>query len=119
MNWVVEFYRDTKDKEPVVDFVDSLPVGTQAKIIRLIDLLAKYGVLLKEPYTKQIQGKLRELRIIDKAGHIRILYFTYTGRIFILLHGFVKKTGKTPVAEINIAEKRIKDFIERHGGKQL
>jgi hypothetical protein len=45
MNWIVEFYRDTKDKEPVADFVDSLPVGTQAKIYRLIDLLAKYGVL--------------------------------------------------------------------------
>jgi phage-related protein len=119
MNWIVEFYRDTKDKEPVADFVDSLPVGTQAKIYRLIDLLAKYGVLLKEPYTKQIQGKLRELRIIDKAGNIRILYFTYTDRTFILLHGFVKKTGKTPTPEIKIAEKRMKDFIERHGGKQL
>ena len=118
MNWVVEFYRDTKGKEPVADFVDSLPVDAQVKIFRLIDLLAKYGVLLKEPYTKQIQGKLRELRIIDKAGNIRILYFTYTGRRFILLHGFMKKTGKTPGAEIKTAEKRMKDFIERHGGKQ-
>jgi phage-related protein len=119
MNWVVEFYRDIKGKEPVTDFIDSLPAGPQAKIIRLIDLLAKCGVLLKEPYTKQIQGKIRELRIIDKAGNIRILYFTYTGRTFILLHGFVKKTGKTPATEINTAEKRMKDFVERHGGKQL
>jgi phage-related protein len=85
----------------------------------LIDLLARYGVLLKEPYTKQIKGKLRELRIVDKAGNARILYFTYTGKRFVLLHGFIKKTGKTPVTETDIAEKRMNDFIAQHGGKHL
>jgi phage-related protein len=119
MDWVVEFYTDSKGREPVVEFIDSLPIETQAKILRLIDLLAHYGVLLKEPYTKQIMGKLRELRVIDRVGKVRILYFTYTGKRFILLHGFVKKTGKTPAAEIDIAEKRMNDFIRRHGGKQL
>jgi phage-related protein len=119
MGWVVEFYRDSKGREPVVDFIDSLPVDAQAKALRLIDLLARYGVLLKEPYTKQIKGKLRELRIIDKVGKVRILYFTYTGKRFILLHGFVKKSGKTPLADIDVAERRMNDFSARHGGKQL
>jgi phage-related protein len=85
----------------------------------LIDLLARYGVLLKEPYTKQIKGKLRELRIVDETGIVRILYFTYTGKRCVLLHGFVKKTGKTPITEIDLAEKRMNDFIARHGGKHL
>ncbi len=119
MDWTVEFYQDSKGREPVGDFINSLPVGTQAKILRLIDLLARYGVLLKEPYTKQIKGKLRELRIIDKSGNIRIFYFSHTGKRFILLHGFVKKTGKTPDREIGIAEKRMNDLIEKSGGKHL
>jgi phage-related protein len=74
MDWVVEFYQNSKGREPVADFIDSLSIDAQAKILRLIDLLARHGVLLKEPHTKQIKGKLRELRIVDKAGNVRILY---------------------------------------------
>jgi hypothetical protein len=48
--------RTPPDKEPVADFIDSLAIGSQAKVLRLIDLLAKYGVLLKEPYTKKLKG---------------------------------------------------------------
>jgi phage-related protein len=84
-------------------------------VFRLIKLLKDYGVLLKEPYTKQIRGKIRELRIKDSQGAVRILYFTFTGRRFILLHGFIKKADKTPEREIEIAEKRMNDFIHREG----
>ena len=117
MEWAVEFYCDKNDREPVAEFLDSLPEKARAKTTRLISLLARYGVLLKEPYTKQIKGKIRELRISEHSGEIRVLYFTFINKRFILLHGFVKKTGKTPVKEIDIAVKRMNDFIERSGGK--
>jgi phage-related protein len=42
-----------------------------------------------------------------------VLYFAFTGRRVILLHGFIKKTEKTPLNEIEIAEKRMNDFINR------
>lgn len=113
MDWTVEYYRDSSSREPVADFIDSLPVETRAKVFRIIKLLKDYGVLLKEPYTKQIKEKLRELRIKDIQGAIRILYFIFTGRRFILLHGFIKKTDRTPEREIVIAEKRMNDFINK------
>lgn len=113
MGWVVEYYRDREGKEPVAEFITSLSYGTRAKVFRVIDLLGSYGVLLKEPYTRQVRGKIRELRIRDNQGAIRVLYFTYTGRRFILLHGFIKKTDKTPIRDIEIAEKRMNDFINR------
>jgi len=114
--WKVEYYADSRGNEPVVDFVGSLPIEAQAKILRLIDLLANYGVLLKEPYTKQIKCKLRELRISSSSGEVRILYFAFANRRLVLLHGFVKKTRKTPRREIDIAERRLNDFINREGG---
>lgn len=113
---MVEYYRDANGREPVADFIDTLPVAAQAKVLRRISLLADYGVLLKEPYTKQIRGKLRELRIKDSRGAVRLLYFTYTGMRFILLHGFIKKTDKTPDKHIEVAEKRMNDFVKRQGG---
>ena len=122
MSWTVEYYKDKEDIEPAADFIESLPVNTRVKVFKIVKLLKDYGVLLTEPYTKQIKGKIRELRIKDNQGAIRVLYFTYTGRRFILLHGFIKKTDKTPVRDIEIAEKRLNDFIDRGGvthGKEI
>jgi phage-related protein len=116
MAWIVEYYTDAKGREPVAEFIDALPIGTQAKVFRLIDLLARHHVLLKEPYTRQLKGKLRELRVVDAIGKMRVLYFAYTGKRFILLHGFVKKTKKTPRREIDIAENRMQDYLKQQGG---
>ena len=113
MNWTVEYYRDSKDIEPVKEFIDSLPEKSRAQIIGKIELLAKYGVLLKKPYTRHIKGKIWELRISVSKGYSRIFYFSYTGRRFVLLHAFIKKTDKTPPVEIDIAEKRMQDFLDR------
>ena len=117
MVWEIELYKDRSGKEPVADFLDGLQGGTRAKVVKMFDRLAEYGVLLDEPFTRQIRGKIRELRVKDNQGNVRILYFTFTGRRFILLHGFLKKTDKTPEREIDLAEKRMKEFIERYGGK--
>ena len=117
MQWEVEFYKDRNNHNPLKEFLDDLPVAVRAKVVRILALLAEQGVLLKEPYTRQIRNKIRELRIKDNLGHIRVLYFTFTGKRFVLLHGFLKKTDKTPEREIEVAEKRMKDFIERYGGK--
>jgi phage-related protein len=113
VDWVVEYYRDSKGKEPVAEFIDTLSNEARAKVFRTIKLLKDYGVLLKEPYTRQIKGKIRELRVTDRAGKIRVLYFAFKGRRIILLHGFIKKTEKTPFGEIETAEKRMNDFIDR------
>lgn len=43
----------------------------------------------------------------------RIFYFAYTGKFVILLHGFQKKTQKTPKKEIEIAEARMQDFLSK------
>lgn len=118
MAWEIEFYRDSRGEEPFAEFLDDLPLKARVKVVRLIDLLSEQGVLLKEPYTRQIRGKIRELRVKDHLGHIRVLYFTFTGRRFVLLHGFLKKTDKAPGREIDIAEKRMNDYLQRVGGNQ-
>jgi len=107
---------DSRGREPLADFIDSLPTEVQAKVLRLINLLADYGVLLKEPYTRQIRGKLRELRITAKSGEVRVFYFAFAEGRMVLLHGFVKKARRTPIRDIEIAERRLDDFVNRQGG---
>lgn len=113
MEWTVEFYKDGKGKEPARDFILSLDSLLRAKVTRYINLLLEYGVLLKEPYTKQVKGKIREIIVMGKDGQLRVLYFTYTGKRFILLHAFIKKTKKTPVPDIEIAERRMENYLKR------
>lgn len=114
MSWNIEYYETEGGNSPVQEFIDSLPDQHQAKITQRIDLLAEKGTLLKEPYVKNVKEKIWELRILAKENIHRIFYFAYTGRKMVLLHGFTKKTEKTPKKEIDIAEERIKDYIRRN-----
>ena len=66
------------------------------------------------PSARPIKGKLWELRARTSGGTYRVIYFAYVGRRFVLLHGFVKKTQRTPRREIRIAEQRMVDYVSRH-----
>ncbi len=117
MEWSLEYYISETGKCPVKEFIDSLSAESKAKYIFIADLLSEYGLNVREPYVKPVTGsrKLFEMRIKDKQNIHRIFYFAFTGRMLVLLHGFTKKTQKTPVREINLAEKRMKDYISRKG----
>ncbi len=75
------------------------------------------NISAREPLAKHIQGKLYELRVESQANAYRVLYFTFTGRRIVLLHGFQKKTQKTPRREFAVAVKRMRRFVEREGGQ--
>ena len=113
--WRVILFRKENGKEPVTEFLLALQDGDRAKAMQPIKLLTEYGVLLKEPYSRQVHGKVRELRASGRMGEIRILYFLHTDRTFVLLNAFVKKTQKTPQREIGIALKRMKTIINAGG----
>jgi len=59
------------------------------------------------PYSSQVGGKIRELRTQYGKDKIRILYFADARRVFVLLHGFVKRTAKLDLSELRQAEYRM------------
>lgn len=102
---------------PVQDFLYSLPPKLRAKAFRDIELLKDMGNELHEPYVKAMKGKknkgLYELRIKFSNDIVRIFYFTYLNNRYVLLHGFIKKTMKTPESEIELARKYMEDYKRR------
>lgn len=94
-----------------------MPVKLRAKAFRDIELLQEHGNDLREPYVKPIKGKygkgLYELRIKYANDIARIFYFTYYNNKFVLLHGFIKKTMKTPNSEIQKAQLYMEDYKRR------
>ncbi|ANV86295.1 type II toxin-antitoxin system RelE/ParE family toxin [Picosynechococcus sp. PCC 7117] len=50
---------------------------------------------------------LFELRIKGREGIARVFYCTLVGKRIVMLHGFVKKSQKTPAKELRIAKRRM------------
>ncbi|GMR04416.1 MAG: type II toxin-antitoxin system RelE/ParE family toxin [Thermodesulfobacteriota bacterium] len=97
------------------DWLDGIPPEIKARILRIVDMLAAYGPQnVREPYVKPVRGhkKMFEIRAKGKDGIARVFYFTFTGRKIILVHGFIKKSAKTPAREIETASRRMKEVLK-------
>ena len=115
MDWTLEFYIDERDRSPVEEFFDRLPCTDLARIQHSLELLGQFGIKLGPPHVKPLERKLWELRVPAGGKSYRVIYFAHTGRRFILLHAFLKKTRKTPRPELAIARKRLTGFLETEG----
>ena len=71
--------------------------------------LSVYGLQLREPYIKHLDGEIWELRPLRD----RIFFVAWHDGSFVLLHSFMKKTQKTPAREIEQAKRELADMIER------
>ena len=86
--------------EPEVrDWLEGLDDQRWAQAMFHLDLLEERGVLLGEPYTRQLSGKLRELRFYCGGERIRISYWIAPGRRITALTVFAK-TRMRETAEI-------------------
>lgn len=112
--WEIKLFATASGEEVVADFLDSLPRKHRAKAIWEIELLSIQGTALTLPYARHIDGDLWELRVKFASDISRIFYFIHTKNQIVLLHGFVKKTDKTPPGEIAIAKTRMADYKERY-----
>jgi phage-related protein len=83
----------------------------QARFLRFGECIGQTGLeSLGEPHVKHVEGKLWELRLTGRDGIGRALYVTAIGRRVVVVRAFVKKTQKTPRAEIELALRRAEEI---------
>ena len=112
-SFTVLFYDKPDGTEPVREFLLSLDRKMLAKVVREIELLSVNGPELREPYSKSLGDGIFELRAKVGTDITRVLYFFVVGRKIILTNGFVKKTDRTPRAEIDLARKYRDEYLSR------
>ncbi|MBR6677712.1 MAG: type II toxin-antitoxin system RelE/ParE family toxin [Oscillospiraceae bacterium] len=112
----VNYYTLPDGRKPVEEFIDSLPLKMQTKAFYSISVLEEFGSSLREPHSKPIGDGLFELRIKFASDITRIFYFFVVDNKIILTNGFIKKTMKTPKAEIELAKKYKADYERRLNG---
>jgi len=109
----VIFYTTERGDSPVDDFLDGLDKKSLAKVAAHLSLLEEQGPHLKRPYADVVRGKIRELRIHQSSNQYRILYFFQVRDQVVLTHAFSKKTQQLKEKDIELAERRMEDWLRR------
>lgn len=109
------FYESDFGDKPVEEFLIGLEASARAKVVRSVEMLRALPVVPAKFWRKLGDQKLWEVRA-EYAGNIyRILATTAKGNRVVLLHGFQKKSQKTPRQDMEIAQQRQRRYFQRHG----
>lgn len=103
------FYRLPSGREPVREWLKSLDPADR-KIIGEDIKDVEFSWPIGMPLVRPLGGGLWEVRSEITQGRIARVVFCIAEQHMVLLHGFVKKTQKTPDADLDLARRRKKDI---------
>ena len=110
------FYKDKKGRQPALDYIRDIAKKKDKdsrinlnKINDYIEALKQNGTRLGMPFVRHLENDLWELRPLGN----RIFFVVWIDGIFVLLHGYEKKSNKTPERELKRARQEIKELKER------
>lgn len=104
----VVFYRSESGNEPVRKWLKGLPRDDRRQIGEDIKT-AQIGWPLGMPLIRKIDKDLWEVRTTLESGIARV-FFTVDEAYMVLLHGFIKKSQKTPQNELKTALTRLGNY---------
>jgi len=104
MTWSVTFHGPDVEAR-----ILAMPAGFVARFLRYAERMEVYGPDLGMPHTRAMGDGLFELRLKAAEGIARVFYCTVVGRRIVFLHAFVKKSDRTPLKELEIARRRLKE----------
>ena len=94
----------------VVRELDALPTGVRAKLDQIIELIEDFGPReVGAPHVRFLRHRIWEIRADSHDGHGRVLFVGEKENRLTMLHAFLKKTRRTPMAAINTARARQKE----------
>ena len=106
MRLQVYFFKTANNRQPVRDWLKELPVEDRKTIGNDLKT-AQFGWPIGMPLIRKLDADLWEVR---SRLHNRIarVIFTVEGNKMVLLHGFIKKSQKTPQSDLQLAKQRLK-----------
>jgi phage-related protein len=105
MNYQISYYNASVKAE-----IDRWPKCINASFIRITERITVSGPNLGLPYTRPFGDGLFEIRAKGHDGIGRAFFCQLINRQVVILHGFIKKTQNTPVKELQLARKRLKEI---------
>ena len=110
----VSFYTTVSGNCPVKDHLDTLTDVQVTKIAWVLKLIRELEQIPSK-YFKKLKNTddIWEVRVDVGKNTFRLLGFLHGSELIILTNSFQKKSQKTPLKEISLAEKRKKEYLGR------
>ncbi len=111
----ISFYETENRRRPAEDFLDSLDSKAAKKMTWVMRLIEEFHGIVHGKYFEKLKhtDDIWEVKAECSGNEYRMLGFIDEKNILILVHGFQKKSQKTPKKEIDTAEMRKKDHLRR------
>ena len=107
----VRFYRSPTGREPVLEWLRGLD-REDRRVIGLDLMRAQFGWPIGMPLVRSLKDGLWEVRSSLPSRKIARLILCFHQQILVVLHGFIKKTQKTPAEDLDLAKRRVKEVTK-------
>jgi phage-related protein len=108
------FYRTASGKCPVKEHLDSLTDIQATKIAWVLKLIRELDLIPLKYFKKLVNtDDIWETRVDVGENTFRLLGFFHGRELIVLTNSFQKKSQRTPLKEIRLAEKRKKEYLSR------
>lgn len=104
------YYRTAAGAAPAREFIDALDLVSAAAIFE-----AMQAVLMDGRAARHVRGEIYEARARTREHAYRVMFAGEGsgGHVLLAVSAFEKKSRRTPVAEIDLAEARLADWRRR------
>ena len=102
----VRFYRSESGKEPVREWLRGLN-SEDRRAIGLDLMRVQFGWPIGMPLVRSLKDGLWEVRSSLPSQRIARLVLCFHDNTLVVLHGFIKKTQKTPADDLTLARRRM------------
>ena len=116
----INFYETESGRRPAEDFLDSLDSKAAQKMTWVLRLIEERQGSVHGKYFEKLKhtDEIWEVKAKCGSNEYRIMGFIDEKDILFLVHGFQKKSQKTPKKDIDAAEMRKKDHLRRFGNER-
>ena len=104
------FYRSDSGREPVREWLQRLDIADRKLVgedVKDVEFAWPIGM----PLVRAMGNGLWEVRSSLSHGRIARVLFCVVGEQMVLLHAFIKKTQKTPKADLDLALQRMRGLF--------
>ena len=114
-SWEIEFYLTESGRNPVREALKELPKQERVEIGQTLRLVQEEGPEIGRPYTEPVTREIGAVRVRIGRVRWRIFFFCRVGKRLVLVHMLAKKTEAIPRHDIELSERRRKEWLRRKG----
>jgi phage-related protein len=108
----IVFYQTANGRQVLLEWLRELDASDRAVVGQ--DLMrVQFGWPVGMPLCRSLGHGLWEVRTTLPSGRIARVLFSFTNGKLLALHGIVKKSQKTPKADLDLARQRKSEFEQK------